>query len=116
MRPSAFECGVVVGDVDDEHSVFNKIGNAKKQWHLVRFLVRASESMLASDPRVASEFGGAEGRKKRAPRLRRLFLNKLLPWVLRTYSPSYTPHRIPMPEAMKEVAERFTRAAISVTA
>jgi uncharacterized protein len=78
------------------------------QWHLIRFVVRAMEAMLAADPRTETEFGGAAGRKAREPRLNALLTRKVLPRLWRTYSPRYTPRAIEMPGSMQELAERYS--------
>jgi uncharacterized protein len=85
------------------------------QWHLVRFLKRATQCMLDSDPTTLSKYGGEAGRKARVRKLNGRLLRKVLPRVFRTYSPWYTPHDIAMPEKMKELAARYDREAVSLT-
>lgn len=82
------------------------------QGHLFRFMMRVTEAMLAADPRMESTYGGAAGRKAREPRLRTLLFRKLLPKVVGTWSPWYTHHDIAMPEAVRELARRYTESAI----
>lgn len=82
------------------------------QWHLFRFMMRAAEAMLAADPRTLSIYGGAAGRRAREPRLQEILFRKLLPKVIGTWSPWYTPHDIAMPEAIRELAIRYTESAI----
>lgn len=82
------------------------------QAHLFRFMARASAALLDAEPRMATTFGGEAGRKAREPRLRRLLFVKLLPKVIATWSPWYTPHDIAMPDAVRELAIRYTESAI----
>jgi hypothetical protein len=70
---------------------------------------------LKADPTLSSRYGGEKGRKARMRILNRRFLRKLVPRVLRTYSPWYTPHDIGMPERMKVLAQRFDKEAVSRT-
>ena len=78
------------------------------QWHLIRFLVRGMEAMLAADPRTETEFGGRNGRKAREPRLVAMLTKKVLPRLWRTYSPRYTPRDIEMPLSMQQLADHYT--------
>jgi len=39
---------------------------------------------------------------------------RLLPRVLRTYLPSYSPHRIPMTDAMQALADEYTARATRI--
>ena len=81
---------------------------AYAQRHLLRFLTRAMEAMLAADPRTKTEFGGETGRKARAPRLVALLTRKILPRLWRTYSPRYSPRKIEMPASMLQLAEQYS--------
>jgi uncharacterized protein len=83
------------------------------QWHLVRFMNRATRVMLESDPTTLSRYGGDAESKARMRKLNARFLRRFVPRVLRTYSPWYTPHDIAMPEGMKALAERYDREAAS---
>jgi len=84
------------------------------QWHMLRFILRVQRYMLETDPRAVEEHGGAAGRRKRrrmASRARR----GLLPNVLRTYLPGYTPHDIEFTEKMRMVAQAYTERAKSTS-
>lgn len=85
---------------------------AYAQRHLLRFMNRTMEALLAADPRTEAEFGGRAGRKAREPRLFKLLARKLLPRVLRTYSPLYSPRDIAMPASFeRSIAEYTARGA-----
>jgi predicted metal-dependent hydrolase len=82
------------------------------QWHLHRFVLQAADVMLNADPvAFRQEFGGVLQRWKRTwPRLCRVG-TRLLPKVLRTYLPWYTPHRIAMPPAARALAAHYAEQA-----
>jgi predicted metal-dependent hydrolase len=54
------------------------------QWHMSRWLWRATRYMLETDPRTDAEFGGAAGRRMRVRTHLRLMRKHLLPKALRT--------------------------------
>jgi predicted metal-dependent hydrolase len=81
------------------------------QWHLVRFMNRATKCMLESDPATLSRYGGVAEHKARLRKLNSRFLRRFVPRLLPTYTPWYTPHDIAMPEGMKALAERYDRQA-----
>jgi predicted metal-dependent hydrolase len=82
------------------------------QWHLLRFVVRGMEAMLAADPRTATEFGGAAGRKAREPRLNALLTRKVLPRLWKTYHPRYSPRAIEMPASMLALADHYSAQSV----
>jgi predicted metal-dependent hydrolase len=81
------------------------------QWHMARWIGRAAEYMLQTDPRSDTEFGGAAGRKARQIE-RRKAGKGLLPRILKIYTPWYTPHDIPMTEELKRLSARYTEMAV----
>ena len=83
------------------------------QWHLIRFVNRVSRYMLEADPDSVAKYGGLEGRRPRRRVQARQARKKLLPNVLRTYLPGYTPHDIPFTPMMREVAQQYTQMAKS---
>ena len=83
------------------------------QYHLLRFLIRASEAMAVGDPRMQTEFGGAKGWRARRPRLLRLLTRKVLPRVARSWRPGYDPRELVMPAELEALQRRFTEAAAS---
>jgi predicted metal-dependent hydrolase len=82
------------------------------QRHMTRWIGRAARHMMANDPRIESEFGGRAGLAARRKVPAKLARRHLLPRVLKTYLPWYTPHNIPMTEAMKALAARYTEMAV----
>jgi uncharacterized protein len=88
--------------------LYRVTAGAYAQWHLIHFLVRTMEAMLAADPRTETEYGGKAGRKAREPRLVALLTKKIWPRLRRTYSPRYTPRDIEMPGSMAELAEQYS--------
>jgi hypothetical protein len=81
------------------------------QWHMARFMARAAALGLRSNAGVLERFGGKAARRARTRAHGRLALRHLLPRVLKTYTPWYTPHDIPMPPALTALGERYTRRA-----
>jgi hypothetical protein len=81
---------------------------AYAQLHLLRFLVRAANAMLDADPRTKTEFGGKAGRRKRVPRLNALLFKKVLPRLLRTYRPRYSPRDLEMPVDLEALTAPYT--------
>lgn len=82
------------------------------QRHMSRWIRRAARYMLETDPRVAMEFGGEAGRRERRRQTGRNALRKLLPRVLKTYLPWYTPHGIEMTPEMEALAAAYTDRAV----
>lgn len=83
------------------------------QWHLLRFMDRAARYMLEADSESLARHGGAPARQARLRAQRQRFRHGLLPMVLRTYSPRYTPENIELTEGMKALAVRYTQMAAS---
>jgi hypothetical protein len=81
------------------------------QWHLLRFMDKVGRYMLGADAGLVERYGGAGGRSQRMREQRRSFRRDLLPLVVRTYFPWYTPENIPFTPAMKELADRYTDMA-----
>ena len=83
------------------------------QWHMGSFIRRVTRYMLEADPEAVERCGGEAGlrarRRKVGPELRKLFLPKLL----KTYSPSYTPHDIPFDAELEVMAAQFSSRARS---
>ena len=83
------------------------------QWHMASFIRRVTRYMLEADPEAVERCGGEAGRRARrrkaGPELRR----GLLPKLLKTYSPRYTPHDIPFDAELEEMAAQFSALARS---
>lgn len=76
------------------------------QYHFMRWTVRVTRHMLRNDPRWKPE--ELRGRRKARIRLAR---ERLLPKVLRTFSPTYSPRVLAMSSEMQEAAQRYTNTA-----
>ncbi|MEZ4426797.1 MAG: metal-dependent hydrolase [Nannocystaceae bacterium] len=85
------------------------------QWHLLRFVIRVARAMLDADPRWPSGYDGEAGRKRRRRGLTRRLVFGLLPKLLPTYAPWYTPRKIAFDEEMQALARRFSREAKSTS-
>jgi predicted metal-dependent hydrolase len=93
--------------------VYRVVAGLYAQWHMLRFISRVTQYMLKADPAAVERCGGQEGmrarRKASGHDLRKIFLPKLL----KTYSPWYTPHDIPFEAELQEMAEQYSKLAIS---
>jgi hypothetical protein len=67
--------------------------------------------MSQGDPSVFERLGGEAGRKERNRERSRQARSGLLPNVLRTYSPRYTPHDIAFSAEMEAISAQFTAMA-----
>jgi predicted metal-dependent hydrolase len=90
------------------------------QWHLARFVLRATRLMLERDRARGIEHGGkAAARGRLRPFFKRV-ARRLLPKVLATYSPWYSPHRIAMPPeaalALQRIEETGAPAPVKIAA
>ena len=85
------------------------------QWHLNRFVLRVADVMCTTDPAAfRAKYGGRAEARARMRTLQRQQLTGLLPKVLATYLPWYTPHKIEMPPAAKALADHY--AALGLVA
>jgi len=82
------------------------------QWHLNRFVIKAALVMVEAEREaLETKYGGRAGYWERAkPQLRRA-ARHLLPKVLATYLPWYTPHSIEMPEEAVAMAAHYSALA-----
>jgi len=81
------------------------------QWHLLHFMDTVAHYMLETDPQSLARYGGVAGRRARVRLQRRVFRRGLLPAVLQTYLPWYTPEAIQFSDEMKVVARRYSAMA-----
>ena len=83
------------------------------QWHMSSFIRRVTRYMLEADPEAVERCGGQANldarRREAAPDVRKM----LLPKLLKTYSPRYTPHDIPFEAELQEMAAQFSAMARS---
>lgn len=84
------------------------------QWHMLRFILRVTNYMIGASPEIMERHGGKEGARRRRE-MRSAGARGLLPAILRTYLPWYTPHAIPFTEEMRRLAERFDAEALSTS-
>ncbi len=82
------------------------------QWHLNRFLFRAARAMADADPvAFKAKYGGWwPAVQRQAPLLGRAMVG-LLPKVLATYLPWYSPRRIELPEEARKLGEHYAELA-----
>ena len=85
------------------------------QWHMLRFTFRVARYMLDADEEALPKYGGRAGRRARLREQRAMAARHLLPKVLWTYSPWYTPHKIELPEGMKALASHYSERAVSTS-
>jgi len=84
------------------------------QRHLNRFVLRAARVLTDHDPAAfRARYGGARRAWARLRPLIGLLARRLLPRILATYLPWYTPHRIPTPEGVRLLLEKYTAPAAS---
>ena len=82
------------------------------QWHMGRWIARVARRLIGADPRALAEHGGLEGRRERMRAFRTRARRRVLPKVLRTYSPRYTPHAIELTEGMREMSRTYSAKAL----
>jgi len=82
------------------------------QWHMARWIGRAAKYMMRTDPRTAEDLGDAVAIEARRKMRSRAALRQLLPKILKTYMPWYTPHNIPVTDGMKALSARYTDMAV----
>jgi len=81
------------------------------QWHMGSWIARVAGHLRASDPRAAALGPDVEAIRAKRRLNRRRMIRSLLPRVLRTYLPWYSPHRIPMTDEMRALAAQYTTRA-----
>jgi len=85
------------------------------QWHMLRFIIRVTRYMIAADPDAMARNGGKAGLKERNRMRGAVARRGLLPKILRTYRPGYTPHAIEFTAEMTELARAYTARAVKVS-
>ncbi len=78
------------------------------QWHLNRFVLRAVDAMCDVDREAfRAKYGGRARARERTRTLRRQKLTRLIPKIVATHFPWYSPHAIPMPAAAEALAAHY---------
>jgi predicted metal-dependent hydrolase len=78
------------------------------QWHLNRFVLRVAEVLRRADREgFRKKYGGRAAARVRTRTLRRQMATRLLPKILATYLPWYSPHKIAMPTAARALADHY---------
>ena len=80
------------------------------QWHFCRFVIRATRAMLAHDLAHGRDHGGKVATRSRMRPLLAKVARGLVPKVLRSFSPRYSPHKIGMPPGIEGVVQRLADA------
>jgi predicted metal-dependent hydrolase len=84
------------------------------QRHMFGWIDRVVRHMEESSPETLARFGGAAARRTRLRRQLRQVFRGLLPMVLATYLPGYSPRRIAFTAEMKALADAYTERALRV--
>lgn len=85
------------------------------QWHMARWIGRVARYLHAANPEAIERAGGEAALRRRRRAQGREARRALLPNVLRTYLPWYTPHSIELTPAMRAAADLYTERARSVS-
>jgi hypothetical protein len=88
--------------------VYRLVVGLYAQWHLNRFVRRAAQAMMDQDRADGRDHGGVREAWARVRPLLGLMVRRLVPKVLKTYLPWYTPHGIAMPAGVAELLEEAT--------
>jgi predicted metal-dependent hydrolase len=80
------------------------------QWHLLRFVYRAADALLAQGDLYRDSEPARGGLRRALPRIRSS-LRKLLPATLRTYLPWYDPRNLVIPAALEARMRHYTELA-----
>ena len=86
---------------------------AYAQWHMSRFIVRVTRLMLKQSPTAIAAAGGEAGLKARQRDHARRALRGLLPKLLATYLPWYTPEKIEFTPEMRALSAEYSGKAVA---
>ncbi|MEZ4339629.1 MAG: metal-dependent hydrolase [Sandaracinaceae bacterium] len=81
------------------------------QWHLLGFMTRVVEHLAEALPEVIEAHGGRRHHHLRMLQLRRRLVGVLLPRMIRSHAPWYTPHGLPVPPQLEALAARYSAEA-----
>lgn len=84
------------------------------QRHLIDFTTRVARYMVDASPEVIERHGGIRAHRARVRRLSWRMLVHVLPRLLRTHAPWYTPHDLRLPQGIEALAQRYTEQASHV--
>ena len=85
------------------------------QRHLVKFMLGVRDLFMKLDTASFEKYGGAEGRKARMKKLDDRFMKIIMPRVSKSWTPWYSPHKLPVPPQMLELAARYTKEAVGTS-
>ena len=81
------------------------------QWHFMRWIGKVSRYMLKVRPPPARSPEEKRIRHDQERAMRRAAFRRLLPGLLRSYLPGYTPHSIEIGPEMQEIADKYSEMA-----
>ncbi|MFO0723581.1 MAG: metal-dependent hydrolase [Myxococcota bacterium] len=84
------------------------------QWHMSQWILRVANYLgAAEEKRFLDQWGGVKGRRARLLPVFWLMVRRLLPKVLKTYLPWYSPSRIRIPDSVKTLWAQYSARASS---
>jgi predicted metal-dependent hydrolase len=83
------------------------------QWHMSRFVRRVAGLMIAASPEIMEACGGKAGSRERLRKTGRDARRSLLPKLLATYLPGYTPAKIEFTPEMQALAKGYSEKAVA---
>jgi predicted metal-dependent hydrolase len=87
---------------------------AYAQWHTIRFAARVARHLGRENRQAFDRCGGWPAFARRQGRTVLDLLRSMLPKLLRTYAPSYTPREIELPMAVAQLAAGYSERAVRV--
>lgn len=85
------------------------------QWHFTRWIYKVRAYLLEASPPPERSPEEVATRKKRERAERRVALRRLVPSLLRTYLPTYSPHRIELSSGMQKIADKYSEMATTTS-
>jgi predicted metal-dependent hydrolase len=83
------------------------------QRHMFRWIDKVARYMLETDKESLAKYGGHAGRRSRQRMQARAAIRGLLPKLLATYMPWYTPEKIEFTAEMKALGDHYTAMSVS---
>lgn len=81
------------------------------QWHLLGFMQRVVDHLAEALPEVIEAHGGRRAHRVRMMRLQRRLFGVLLPRMIRSHTPWYTPHDLAVPPVLEALSARYSAQA-----